>query len=158
KAGLRKEMKRQRVTLRLKLRGCPVHAGGLGRVRGDGLKPRHPLLPAGWRMGYVRWLPKCVESGGNGAVDDILADLVAGELVGNGLVEPVTIGNGQRQCGIVHSKRLMVGEPKSAWRASRLRGGKFRAMVVTSVLIRLAPGKPLLAGGFIMPPAVAVDL
>src|SRR5262245_66114251 len=101
-------------------------------------------------MGYVRRSPECAESGGNGAVDDTVTDLVADELVGNGLVEPVTIGNGQRQCGIVHSKRLMVGEPDRHGRASQLRGGEFRAMLVTPVVIRLAPASRRSPGVFIM--------
>jgi len=51
-------------------------------------------LPAGRRMGQLRRLEERLESGTNGAMDDTVANLVAGKLIGNGRIEPVTIGRG----------------------------------------------------------------
>jgi hypothetical protein len=70
-------------------------------------------------VGQLRRSPKGAESSGNGARDDTVAYLVAGELIGNGLAEAVTVGQGQRQGGVIHGKRLIVGKADRHERASR---------------------------------------
>jgi len=97
KTGQREAVCRQRLAPRLELRGRPIHAGGL-------------TLPTARRMAHLRRPPKSPKGGGNGAVNGAVADLVASELVSDGLAEAVAVGRGQRQGGVVHSKRLIVGK------------------------------------------------
>jgi hypothetical protein len=86
-------MQRQALAMRHQLRAGPErHASRLIGSLGHALEARRAAVPAGRRMRQLWRLPERLKGSGYGTMNGAVADLLAGQLMGDGLIEQITIG------------------------------------------------------------------